>query len=83
LRIYNRYVITVSTFLLLSTVVLTALSVTEIDVFYTTYVLEALVITELFSHFSSRARHSLSRVGIILSAGFMLALAIQIIKIVT
>lgn len=83
MRIYNRYIITVSTLLLLTTVILIALSQTSLDVYYTVYVIEALVVTELYIYFSAVTRLALNRVSAILLGGFILVLFVQLLKIIT
>ena len=82
MRIYNRYIITVAILLLLTTVILVALGIRSLDVYYTSYVMEALIITELYRHFSPRARSALNMVGIVLLVGFLLIALSRIIKMI-
>jgi len=82
-KIYNRYVITVSLFLLLTTVILIATGQNSIDLYFTVYVIEALAITELYVHINNKARRGLTYVSTILFGGFAIALCFQIIKILT
>ena len=81
MRLYNRYVITIAIFLLLTTVILIAAGQNSLDVYYTIYVIEALIITELFVHFNKVARRGLSYVSTVLFGGFAIALCFQVIKI--
>ena len=81
MKIYNAYIITVSFSLLLTTVILVALGLTAIETYYTIYVAEALVITELYAYFNDKARRGLTFTSIILFAGFLLAVCLQTIKI--
>lgn len=83
MKIYNRYVITVSLFLLLTTVILIATGQNSIDLYFTVYVIEALAITELYVHINNKARRGLTYVSTILFGGFAIALCFQIIKILT
>jgi len=80
-KIYNRYVITVSLFLLLTTIILIATGQNSIDLYFTVYVIEALAITELYVHINNKARRGLTYVSTILFGGFAVALCLQIIKI--
>jgi hypothetical protein len=80
LTIYNRYVITVATLLLITTVLLVAAGQSSLDVFYSFYVVEALIITELFVYFNKRSRRALQAVSIVLFAGFIFVLGIQVFK---
>jgi hypothetical protein len=80
-KIYNRYVITVSLFLLLTTIILIATGQNSIDLYFTVYVIEALAITELYVHINNKARRGLTYVSTILFGGFAIALCLQILKI--
>jgi hypothetical protein len=82
-KIYNRYVLTVSLFLLLTTIILIATGQNSIDLYFTVYVIEALAITELYVHINSKARRGLTYVSTILFGGFAIALCLQILKILT
>ncbi len=81
MKIYNAYIITVSLSLLLTTVILIILGSTAIDTYYTIYVAEALVITELYAYFNDKARRGLTFTSTILFAGFLLAVCLQAVKI--
>jgi len=81
LKIYNNYVVAVASLLLLTTVVLAAVGVNSLDVYYTFYVVEALVVTELYVYFNARARRSLTVVSVVLFAGFMVVLLSAALKV--
>jgi len=83
LKIYNRYLLTVSFSLLLTTVILVAIGLSTLEAFYSIYILEALVITELYVYFNSKARRGLTFASIVLFAGFLLAVCFQAVKILT
>ncbi|HEY41210.1 MAG TPA: hypothetical protein G4O18_05055 [Dehalococcoidia bacterium] len=82
MKIYNSYLLFVAGLLLLTTVILAACNVDSLDVYYTLYVVEALIVTELYVYFSSRARRSLTVVGTLLFAGFLVIVASAVLKIV-
>lgn len=81
MRIFNSYILTVAVTLLLTAVSMIAAGVDTLSLYYIIYVLEALVITELYVHFSARARKSLGRVETLLFAGFLVVLASEIVRI--
>jgi hypothetical protein len=81
MRIYNRYILTVSLLLLLTTVVLIAAGQSSLNIYYTIYVIEALIVTELYVYFNKEARHALSFVSITLFGGFAIVLCLQVLKI--
>ena len=80
MSIYNRYVISVAIVLLITTVLLVSAGQSSLDVYYSFYVVEALIITELYVYFNKRSRRALHTVSICLFAGFIIVLGIQIFK---
>jgi hypothetical protein len=81
MKIYNSYILVVASLLLLTTVILVACSIASLDVYYTLYVVEALIVTELYVYFSSRARRSLTVVNTLLFAGFLVIVVSAVLKI--
>ena len=80
MKIYNRYIITITLLLLLTTVILIATGQNSLDIYYTIYVVEALIVTELYVHFNNNARRGLNYVSTILFGGFVIALCFQALK---
>jgi hypothetical protein len=83
MSLYNRYIVTVSLFLLLSTVLMLAIGLDQLQLYFTVYVFEALVVSELYVYFNRKARRALSYVSALLFGCFAAALALQIINILT
>ncbi len=83
MNIYNRYILTVAICLLLSTVFLIAAGHNSLDAYFTTYVIEALIITELYVHLNNKARRGLIYVSTLLFGGFAFVLFFQIFKVLT
>ncbi len=83
MKIYNRYILAVALVLLLTTVLLIAVGQNSLDIYLTIYIIEALLITELFVYFNTKARRGLSYVSALLFGGFAIVLSLQIIKILT
>lgn len=81
MKIYNSYILIIAILLLLTTVILVALGQNSLDVYYTTYVIEALIVTELYVYFNAKARRGLSLVSAILFGGFLVIVSLQVIKI--
>ena len=81
MTIYNRYVISVAILLLTTTIILVASGQPSLDVYYSFYVIEALIVTELFVYFNKRSRRALRTVSIVLFSGFIIVLGIQVFKI--
>jgi len=80
-RLYNIYILSIALTLLLTTVMLTASGQDSLSIYYTIYLAEALIITELFVFFNAKARRGLNLVCSVLLVGFMFVLGLQIIKI--
>ena len=82
MKIYNSYILIVAALLLLTTVILAATGQQALEVYYTIYIIEALVVTELYVYFSSKARRGLGLVSGILFCGFLYIVSSGIIKII-
>ncbi len=81
MEIYNRYILTIALLLLLTTVILIATGQNSLDIYYTVYVIEALIVTELYVHLNNKARRGLNLVSAMLFGGFVIALCLQVVKI--
>lgn len=77
------YILTVAILLMLTAVILNALGSRAISIYYTVFILEALIATELFVYFNSRARRGLNLVSMVLFGGFSVVVLLQIIRILT
>jgi len=81
MKIYNNYILIVAILFLLTTVSLIATGQNSLDIYYTVYIIEALIVTELYVYFNTKARRGLNFVSAILFAGFLFIVALQVIKI--
>ncbi len=81
MKIYNSYILIIAVLLLLTTVILVAMGQNSLDIYYTVYVIEALIVTELYVYFNAKARRGLTMVSIILFGGFLVIVSLQVIKI--
>lgn len=81
MKIYNNYILLIAVLLLLTTVILVAVGQNSLGVYYTVYVVEALIITELYVYLNAKARRGLSLVSSILFGGFLVVASLQVIKI--
>jgi hypothetical protein len=68
---------------LLTTVTLIAVGQNALDVYYTIYIIVALVVTELYVYFNAKARRGLNLVSAILFGGFLVIVSLEIIRILT
>lgn len=81
MKIYNSYILIIAILLLLTTVILVALEQKRLDIYFTIYILEALIVTELYVYFNAKARQGLSLVTSILMVSFLGIVALQVVKI--
>jgi hypothetical protein len=81
MKIFNSYILIVAVLLLLTTVILAAMKQEALDVYYTIYIIEALVVTELYVFLNPKARRGLSLVSAILFGGFLFVVSLEVIKI--
>ena len=80
MKIYNRYIISVAITLLMTTVLLVAAGQTSLGIYYSIYVIEALIITEMYVYFNKKSRRALHVVSTVLFGGFIIVLCFQVIK---
>ena len=81
MKVYNNYILTVAVLLLLTTIILIGLGQNALDVYYTIYILEALIVTELYVYLNAKARRGLNLVSIILFGGFLVIVSLRVIEI--
>lgn len=73
MRIYNRYLLTLTTTTSVSAVVLIGYGVRDLGAYLSTYTIESLVLGAFFMHLHPRARRVLGRLNVVL---FVLFLAV-------
>jgi hypothetical protein len=83
MKVYNCYIPAIAVLLLLTTVILIATGQNSLDIYYTIYVIEALIVTELFVYFNNKARRGLTYVSTMLFGGFFIVVFLQILRIIT
>lgn len=81
MRLYNRYFLVLATVFTLSTTVLAAYGQDKLDAYFTTYVIEYLIVTLLFVYMDSRARKFLDGLGYVLFGGFLLIVLFKVLEI--
>ncbi len=81
MKIYNSYILIIASLLLLTTVILAAIGQNSLNVYCTIYIIEALVVTELYVYFNAKARRGLSLVTAVLLGGFLAIVSLEVIRI--
>jgi len=80
-KIYNNYILIIAVLLLLTTVILVAAGQNSLDIYYTVYIIEALIVTELYVYLNAKARRGLNLVSAMLFGGFLVVVFLQVIRI--
>lgn len=80
MKIYNSYILIITLLLLLTTVILVAIGQNSLEVYYSIYIIEALVVTELYIYLNARVRRGLNLVSAVLFGGFVLIISLEVIK---
>ena len=83
MKVYNSYILIVASLLLLTTVIMVVLEVNSLDGYYTAYIIEALIVTELYVYFNAKARRGLNLISAVLFGGFLVIVFLQTTKILT
>ena len=81
MRIYNRYIITLTISLTLTTAIISVFR-KSLDFYFSAYLVECLAITLLFTYLSPRAQKALNRVWYVLFAGFVILVMVKAVEII-
>ena len=75
MRIYNIYILLLAIIVMLTTVILSVAGQVSLDLYFSIYLIEYLVLTLLFIHFNPRARRAVNFTGYLLFGGFVIIVA--------
>ena len=81
MRAYNRYILFLALLLLSTTIVLSVAGETRLDLYLTIYIIESLVLNELYAYLNPNARRGLNRVSYMFFVGFPLIVALNVAEI--
>jgi hypothetical protein len=81
MMLYNRYLLILAALFTMSTCVLAIFGQDKLDAYFTTYVIEYLIVTLLFVHLNPKARRLLDGMGYALFGGFGIIVALKVIEI--
>jgi len=81
MKIYDKYILILASLLLATTVIVAALGEARLDLYFSIYVIEAMVLTELYVYLNPRAKRGLNRVNYGLFAGFLVIVAAKVVEI--
>jgi hypothetical protein len=81
MRIYNRYLLILAAVFALSTTLLAAYGQDRLDAYFTTYVIEYLVVMLLFVYLDPHTRRLLDGLGYVLFGGFLAIVLFKVLEI--
>jgi hypothetical protein len=80
--LYNRYILFLALILSITSIIFATTSTSELGLCFSIYLLECLILTELFIHLNPKAKRGLSRVNYVLFALFAVLVAAKVAEIV-
>jgi hypothetical protein len=81
MKIYDKYILILASLLLATTVIVAAIGEVRLDLYFSIYVIEALVLTELYVYLNPKAKRELNKVNYALFAGFLVIVAAKVAEI--
>lgn len=81
MRIYNRYIFYLTLAFTLTTVLLALSGESHLDLYFSLYVIESLVLTSLFVYLSPKAMKGLNVVWYMLFGGFAVVVGLRVVDI--
>ncbi len=82
MTLYNRYILSLALVTCITTVIFAIISISSLGLAFAIYVVECLVVTELFVHLNRKARRNLSRVNYQLFALLMALVTIKTVEVI-
>ena len=83
MRIYNKYIISLALAAGLVNTLLAALGQNDLSIYFTINTIVYLVITLLYVYLNPRARKALNTISVVLFAGFMVIVALNVMEILS
>ena len=83
MRIYNRYMVSLALAAGLVNTILAAFGQNDLSIYFTINTIVYLVITLLYVYLNPRARGALNTISVVLFAGFMVIVALNVMEIIS
>ena len=83
MRIYNKYIVSLAIAACLVNTLLAFLGQDDLGVYFTINIIAYLVITLLYVYLNPRARRALNTISVVLFAGFMVIVALNVMEIIS
>ena len=83
MRIYNKYIVSLALAACLVNTLLAFLGQDDLGVYFTINTIVYLIITLLYVYFNPRAKRALNTISVVLFAGFMVIVVLNIMEIIS
>lgn len=83
MRVYNKYIVSLALAAGLVNTLLAFLGQDDLGVYFTINIIAYLVITLLYVYLNPRAKRVLNTIGLVLFAGFMVIVALNVMEIIS
>ena len=83
MRIYNKYIVSLVLASCLINTLLAFYGQNDLVIYFVVNVIAYLAITLLYTYLNPRARRALNTIGIVLFAGFMVIIALEVMEILS
>ena len=81
MRIYNRYILSLTLLFTLTTVMLSLSGQNQLDLYFSVYLIECLVLTSLFVYLNPKAMKRVNAIWYVLFGGFIVIVALKVMEI--
>ncbi len=81
MRIYNRYILSLALLFTLTALALPFTGRSQLNLYFSAYLIECLVLTSLFVYLSPRAMRGLNAIWYVLFGGFVVIVAMKVVEI--
>ena len=82
MKIYNRFILTLASTLLATIVIMAVAGEAKLSLYFTIFIIETLILTELYIYLNPNAKRGLNAVNYILLVGFLFIVANEVIRII-
>jgi len=81
--LYSRYILIMAVVFCITSVIFAIADTSSLSLCLTIYVIESLILTELFIYLNPKARRNLNRVNVALFGLFLMLVAVEVVGIMT
>lgn len=83
MRVYNKYIVSLAVATSLVNILLATFGQNDLSIYFTINVIVYLVITLLYVYLNPRARGALNSISVVLFAGFMVIVTLNVMEIIS